>query len=66
LVSDAQAQAKRLADAAGFMVGPILTIDRSSVNGAAARRVYPINTGFAAPSPPACAITVKFRLIRYQ
>ena len=66
LLSDAQAQAKKLADAAGFAVGPILTIDGSSANGAAARVDYPINTGFAAPAPSTCAITVKFRLLRYQ
>ena len=66
LVSDAQTQAKKLADAAGFTVGPILTIEDSSANGAAARADYPLNTAFAAPVPPACAITVKFRLLRYQ
>jgi hypothetical protein len=74
LVSDARVQAKRLADAAGLTVGPILTIDASSANGAAAPAFYSFQTlGFflqyviySAPTPPACAIAVKFRLLRYQ
>jgi hypothetical protein len=72
LVSDARAQAKRLADAAGLTAGSILTIDGSSANAASAPALYalpPYATfllGYSAPAPPPCAITVKFRLIRYQ
>jgi hypothetical protein len=74
LVSDARAQAKKLADAAGFVVGSILTIDGSSANGAGATAFYSVlplenfflGAVYAAPTPPACAITVKFRLLRYQ
>jgi hypothetical protein len=74
LVSDAQGRAKKLTDAAGFTVGPILTIDASSAIGAAARAdFFSVPTGvflgyvnYSAPVPPTCAITVKFRLLRYQ
>jgi hypothetical protein len=69
LVSDARAQAKMLADAAGVTVGPILTIDGSSANGAAARATledFFLGYAYLAPAPPLCAITVKFRLLRYQ
>jgi hypothetical protein len=75
LLSDAQSQAKKLADAAGFVVGPILTINGSSANSAAALAdFFSVPTGakfvnavnYPAPAPPACAITVKFRLLRYQ
>jgi hypothetical protein len=73
LLSDAQSQAKKLADAPGFTVGPILTIDSSSANGAPALLFFSASRMLAsfqwfnpAPAPPNCAITVKFRLLRYQ
>jgi hypothetical protein len=74
LISDARAQAKKLADSAGFVVGSILTIDGSNANGTVAPYGLLLLNPFVdflqgdwyAPTPPACSITVKFRLLRYQ
>ena len=74
LVSDAQAHAQKLADAAGLTVGSILTINGSSANVSPPPMFYSnlifgeLLTGvvYPAPEPPPCAITLKFRLLRYQ
>jgi len=71
LVSGARSQAQKLADAAGFSVGPILSIDASSANIISTLGFYSVTAlssfvlYYSAPAP-SCAITVKFQLLRYE
>ncbi len=77
LIADAQAQAQKLADAAGFSVGPMLSLtdgSGSQTPGAVVRASIPVLipvTGFLLllqqPPPPLnCTATVKFRLLRFH
>jgi uncharacterized protein YggE len=74
LVSDARAQAQKLADAAGVSVGPLLSIDTSGYTVSSTVPVYAGVTSLtgilailSTPAPPVtCSAVVKFRLLRYQ
>ena len=67
LIADARAQAQKLADAGGVSVGNVLAISSptgtSSLN---AIQAAPLGASTSPPSgPPACAVTVKFALLRF-
>lgn len=73
LVSDAQQQARKLADAAGLTVGPIVALsdgpDASTAYFASPTIALWFNTAspyLASPPTFPCLITVKFQLLRYQ
>jgi len=76
LISDAQAQAQKLAAAAGFSVGPVLAVSDGTLSQAptavqtfavARNDLGFISSWYYAPLPPiTCSATVKFRLNRYQ
>jgi uncharacterized protein YggE len=72
LVADAQAQAQKLADAAGFALGPVLAIsDGSSATTPAYVPNAVFSVGLASvllgytTTPSGCSIEVKFKLLRY-
>jgi uncharacterized protein YggE len=72
LISDAQAQAQKLANAAGFTLGPILSLSDagSVVSGQvlSVSAVFAVAVPFYAPvAPPVtCTATVKFSLQRFH
>ncbi|MBZ5609108.1 MAG: SIMPL domain-containing protein [Acidobacteriia bacterium] len=77
LISDAQTQAQKLADSAGFTIGPVLALSdagTSPVPNAVAAfsfiAFYPVvgilYSTQPPPSPINCAATVKFRLQRFH
>jgi hypothetical protein len=67
LITDARTQAQKLADAGGVGVGNILAI--SSPTGTSTQNVIqaaaPGAPGSPPSGPPACAVTVKFGLLRF-
>ena len=73
LVTDARAQAQKIAAAGGFSVGGILTM--TNVTGSAGAAIPVVIAGvftsasflttLRAPQPP-CSLIVKFQLLRYQ
>lgn len=78
LISDAQAQAQKLAAAAGFTVGPVLAVSDGSLAPAAPAGIAIIGrflavSGFLGlvsnvvpASPITCTAVVKFQLLRYH
>ena len=73
LVADAQAQAQKVAAAAGLFVGQIVAIsDQSSLPALTiapyAERVgaFSLNVWYSTPAMPNCVAEVKFKLLRYQ
>ncbi len=75
LISDARAQAQKLANAAGVSVGPILAVSESGSAGipafdligdfsATAAFFVGIPTFFAPTPPSNCSLTVKFAMVR--
>lgn len=61
LLADARAQAQKLADAAGLIVGTILSLSSSTSTTASAGNIVSDNYYFS----PFCSITVKFALGRF-
>ena len=75
LISDARAQAQKLAQAAGLSAGPILSINAGGsaatppLTASAIDAVLSLSLllgSVEAPAPSGCALVVKFQLLRYQ
>ena len=68
LLSDAQAQAQKLAHVAGFSVGSVLAMSSSTLDTAVSGNSSVAELGIASPTiysaPPVCSMTVKFSLIQ--
>jgi uncharacterized protein YggE len=71
LVTDAQAQAQKVAAAAGLYIGPIIAISDGSLVAAAPSyagflRVGDFSAAYSSVAPSGCYLEVKFKLLRYQ